>query len=69
MEQDGYLVMKNIHKSFSSVKVLRGVNLSVRQGEIHGFWGNGAGKSTLMNILGGIYEKGTVGRSLLAAIR
>lgn len=58
MEQDGYLVMKNIHKSFSSVKVLRGVNLSVRQGEIHGFLGgNGAGKSTLMNILGGIYEK------------
>lgn len=58
MEQDGYLVMKDIHKSFSSVQVLRGVNLSIRQGEIHGFLGgNGAGKSTLMNILGGLYEK------------
>ncbi len=58
MSQTNYLVLKDINKSFSSNHVLKGVNFSARQGEIHGFiGGNGAGKSTLMNILGGIYEK------------
>lgn len=58
MIADDYLVMKNICKCFSTVKVLDGVNFSVRQGEVHGFvGGNGAGKSTFMNILGGIHIK------------
>ncbi len=58
MEQDAYLVMRDIHKSFSTVEVLKGANFSVKRGEIHGFLGgNGAGKSTFMNILGGIYSK------------
>lgn len=53
-----YLVMEDIHKSFSKVSVLNGVNFSARKGEVHGFvGGNGAGKSTIMNILGGIYTK------------
>ena len=56
------LVLKNISKSYYGIPVLRGVNLEVRRGEIHGLVGeNGAGKSTLMNILFGmpvIHETG-----------
>jgi simple sugar transport system ATP-binding protein len=49
------LEMKNIAKEYYGNKVLKGINLSVREGEIHGIVGeNGAGKSTLMNILFGM---------------
>lgn len=48
------LQLQRISKSFPGVKALRGVDLDVRQGEIHAICGeNGAGKSTLMNILTG----------------
>ena len=51
------LEMKNINKSFSVVKVLKNVHLSVEKGTVHALLGeNGAGKSTLMNILSGVYE-------------
>lgn len=48
--------LSGITKSFSGVKVLDNVHLSVRKGSIHALMGeNGAGKSTLMKILNGIY--------------
>lgn len=49
------LEMKNIIKEYSGNRVLKGVNLQVKRGEIHALLGeNGAGKSTLMNILFGM---------------
>ena len=51
------LQLRNITKGFPGVKALNGINLDIRQGEIHALLGeNGAGKSTLMKILSGIYR-------------
>ena len=49
------LKMDNIAKEYSGNRVLKGVNLHIRPGEIHALMGeNGAGKYTLMNILFGM---------------
>ena len=44
---------KNIHKSYSNLHVLKGVDLSIKKGEILSIVGaSGAGKSTFLQILG-----------------
>ena len=56
---------RNLEKEFSGTKVLKGINLSFRKGEVHGLLGeNGAGKSTLIKILTGVYSP-TSGEILL----
>jgi lipoprotein-releasing system ATP-binding protein len=47
------LVAEGIHKSFGTLKVLKGIDLSVKDREIVSIVGSsGAGKSTLLHILG-----------------
>jgi branched-chain amino acid transport system ATP-binding protein len=51
------LEVKDLHKDFSGLKVLTGINLSIEKGERHSIIGpNGAGKSTLFNIITGKYR-------------
>ncbi len=51
------LEMRDISKAFPGVQALKGVNFSVRPGEIVCLLGeNGAGKSTLMKILTGVHQ-------------
>jgi Fe-S cluster assembly ATP-binding protein len=48
------LVIKNLHVSIESKEILKGFNLTVKQGEIHAIMGpNGTGKSTLAYTLMG----------------
>ncbi|MCI9216661.1 ABC transporter ATP-binding protein [Lachnospiraceae bacterium 42-17] len=50
------LELKNIKKSFGSVKAISNGQFNLLEGEVHSVIGeNGAGKSTLMKILGGVY--------------
>jgi ribose transport system ATP-binding protein len=54
------LSLSGIEKSFASLRVLHGVDLTVGPGEVHGLLGeNGAGKSTLLNILSGVFRADT----------
>ncbi|MCF0146646.1 MAG: sugar ABC transporter ATP-binding protein, partial [Eubacterium sp.] len=49
------LTVKEMHKSFGATKALRGIDLEIRNGEIHGLIGeNGSGKSTASSIIAGI---------------
>ncbi len=67
------LEIKNLHAGIDGNEILKGINLTVRKGEIHAIMGpNGSGKSTLAKVLAGhpAYEvtKGEVfyeGKNLL----
>lgn len=48
------LEIKNLHASVDGKAILKGINLSVKSGEVHAIMGpNGSGKSTLSNVLAG----------------
>jgi Fe-S cluster assembly ATP-binding protein len=48
------LEIKNLYASVDNKKILQGLNLTIKPGELHAIMGpNGSGKSTLANILSG----------------
>jgi Fe-S cluster assembly ATP-binding protein len=48
------LAIKNLHACINEKEILKGIELTIRPGEIHAIMGpNGSGKSTLANILAG----------------
>ncbi len=50
--------IKNLKKSFQSLEIIKGCNLSVRPNEIYGFLGaNGAGKTTVFKMIAGFLHK------------
>ncbi|GBG96445.1 ABC transporter ATP-binding protein [Lactococcus termiticola] len=57
------ITVNNLHKAFDSEKVLKGVDLKVKPGQIFALLGtNGAGKTTMINILSTLlpHDKGEV---------
>ena len=49
-----FLELKDISKQFGDVKVIEGINITLRSGMVYALAGeNGAGKSTLSNIISG----------------
>ena len=52
------LQIENLHKKYDNFQALKGVDLSIKKGEIYGLLGpNGAGKSTLIKTISGLEKK------------
>lgn len=51
------LSIKNLHASIDGKEILKGINLEIKEGEVHAIMGpNGSGKSTLAAVLAGRSE-------------
>ncbi len=65
MEKENILEIKDLYASAENKEILKGINITVKKGEIHALMGqNGSGKSTLGYVLTGHpkyrLEKGTI---------
>jgi simple sugar transport system ATP-binding protein len=67
---DAVLELRNIGKRYGNVQALRGINITVRQGEVTCVLGdNGAGKSTLIKIVSGLHDYTEGSMSLSGIVR
>ena len=57
------IVFNNVHKSFGTIEVLKGIDAEIRKGEVGCLIGpSGSGKSTLLRCVNGLesYQRGSI---------